>query len=183
MKRRVLLPLAMLVLAPCLASAQPHPAPGHSPYAGSVTREIKALSPEDIASLKAGRGMGLALAAELNGYPGPMHVLELEAALKLSPEQSARTQAVMHRMRRDAQTLGERLVEAERHLDMRFQHRHIDAASLADRTAEIGKLQGELRRIHLEAHLDMVAILTPEQLEAYKRGRGYDNPGHDNHKH
>jgi hypothetical protein len=47
------------------------------PYAGMQARAIKALSAEQIADLKAGRGLSLALAAELNGYPGPRHVLEL----------------------------------------------------------------------------------------------------------
>jgi hypothetical protein len=37
------------------------------PYAGMQTRPIKALSDQQIADLRAGRGMGLALAAELNG--------------------------------------------------------------------------------------------------------------------
>ncbi len=43
----------------------------HQPYAGLQARPVKALSDQQIADLKAGRGMGLALAAELNGYPGP----------------------------------------------------------------------------------------------------------------
>jgi hypothetical protein len=34
-------------------------------------RDIKTLSNQQIADLRAGRGMGLALAAELNGYAGP----------------------------------------------------------------------------------------------------------------
>ena len=37
-----------------------------------------------MADLRAGRGMGLALAAELNGYPGPAHVLELADKLDLA---------------------------------------------------------------------------------------------------
>src|SRR5262249_20157560 len=44
-------------------------------YAGRQTRAIKALSEEDIAPLLNGEGMGMAKAAELNGYPGPKHVL------------------------------------------------------------------------------------------------------------
>ena len=55
-----------------------------SPYAGMQARSIKALSEQQIADLKAGRGMGLALAAELNGYPGPAHVLEVADQLGLS---------------------------------------------------------------------------------------------------
>ena len=49
------------------------------------TRSIKALSDQQIADLGAGRGMGLALAAELNGYPGPSHVLELADKLDSRP--------------------------------------------------------------------------------------------------
>ena len=49
------------------------PAPAADlPYAGQQTRAIKALSDDDIAALRAGEGMGMAKAAELNGYPGPV---------------------------------------------------------------------------------------------------------------
>ena len=48
-----------------------------SPYVGLEAREIKALSEEQRQELLDGHGMGLALAAELNHYPGPKHVLEL----------------------------------------------------------------------------------------------------------
>ena len=55
-----------------------------SPYAGQETRAIKALSPEDLEELRTGAGMGLAKAAELNGYPGPLHVLALAKELQLT---------------------------------------------------------------------------------------------------
>jgi hypothetical protein len=58
-----------------------------SPYAGQQTREIKALSAQEIDDLLNARGMALAKAAELNGYPGPLHSLELADKLGLSPEQ------------------------------------------------------------------------------------------------
>ena len=61
------------------------PALAQQPYAGLETRAIKTLSERQIADLNAGRGMGLALAAELNGYPGPMHAIELADRLNLSP--------------------------------------------------------------------------------------------------
>jgi hypothetical protein len=57
------------------------------PYAGLQNRSIKTLSDQQIEDLTAGRGMGLALAAELNGYPGPIHAIELAEQLHLSPEQ------------------------------------------------------------------------------------------------
>jgi len=42
--------------------------------------------------------MGLAKAAELNGYPGPKHVLELAGPLKLTSAQVAATEATYRRM-------------------------------------------------------------------------------------
>ena len=52
-----------------------------TPYAGLQARQIKSLSEQQVADLKAGRGMGMALAAELNGYPGPAHVLRMSRSL------------------------------------------------------------------------------------------------------
>jgi len=52
-------------------------------YAGQETRKIKALSEDQIQGYLAGSGMGLAMAAELNHYPGPKHVLELAEKLQL----------------------------------------------------------------------------------------------------
>ena len=66
------------------------------------TRPIKALSDQQVADLKAGRGMGLALAAELNGYPGPAHVLELSDKLGLTVEQRARVQQLFESMKQEA---------------------------------------------------------------------------------
>ncbi len=51
-----------------------------SKYIGQENRKIKSLSSEDIESLETGTGDafgGLAKLAELNGYPGPRHVLDL----------------------------------------------------------------------------------------------------------
>ncbi|MBW2146214.1 MAG: hypothetical protein JRI22_04235 [Deltaproteobacteria bacterium] len=55
----------------------------HLPYAGGERRSIKALSPELVQDYLNGKGMGLSLAAELNHYPGPAHVLELASELNL----------------------------------------------------------------------------------------------------
>ncbi len=92
----VLLGLALAAAAD-LALAQDHHA--RSPYAGMQAREVKALDAKTVDDLRAGRGMGLALAAELNGYPGPMHVLELADRLRLSPDQRAKVQQLFERMK------------------------------------------------------------------------------------
>ena len=52
-----------------------------APYAGQQTRTIKALLPADVTALLKGEGMGMAKAAELNGYPGPLQVLTLSRNL------------------------------------------------------------------------------------------------------
>ncbi len=75
---RPLLAMLFLGAAALTASAQHQGHGGHhplgrsaaAPYAGFQDRPIKALSQQQIDDLQAGRGMGLALAAELNGYPG-----------------------------------------------------------------------------------------------------------------
>jgi len=88
--------LALIAFAPAkLAQSQ-------QPYAGLEGRSIKALSEQQVADLRAGRGMGLALAAELNGYPGPMHVLEMADALDLSGQQRAKMQKLFAAMKAEA---------------------------------------------------------------------------------
>ncbi len=159
----------ILVMAASTALAQ-IPA---SPYAGQQNRVIKALSAEDIRDLAEERGMGMAKAAELNGYPGPAHVLELAAPLQLTTEQRAATEAIYQRMLGEAKRLGGAILAAESDLDRRFQHRHIDPASLRAATASVAALTGELRAVHLAAHLEQNALLTPTQITEYQRQRGY----------
>jgi Spy/CpxP family protein refolding chaperone len=149
------------------------PSHGVSPYAGQQTREIKALSPAQTTDLLAGKGMELAKAAELNGYPGPMHTLELATQLELSTEQRQASEALMNRHKAEARDLGTQLVEAERALDLAFSSRQIDAARLESHTTRIGQLQALLRKSHLETHLQQTALLRPEQIARYAQLRGY----------
>jgi hypothetical protein len=148
-------------------------AQGPAPYAGQQSRAIKALAPEEIRDYEGGKGMGFAKAAELNGYPGPAHVLELAAKLELSAEQRERTEALFRRMEADAIAQGRRLVEEERELDRAFAERSVTPASLAEATRRLGELQARLRQVHLEAHLEQVALLTPPQVRRYVELRGY----------
>lgn len=143
------------------------------PYAGFEQRTTKALSDEQIADLQAGRGMGLALAAELNGYPGPLHVLELADALGLSPEQRRDTDALLKSMRAEAIAMGTRILAEEAALDRLFARRTITVALLDDMTTRIGAAQAELRAMHLRYHLRMAEVLTTGQATDYARLRGY----------
>jgi Spy/CpxP family protein refolding chaperone len=163
--------LIALVLAATPAAADN--AHQHSPYAGNEARDIKALSPEEIADLNAGRGMGLALAAELNGYPGPRHVLDLAQELNLTAEQQRRTGELFESMRQETSALGGQLIEAERTLDRLFADKLATPDSVAAATAHAGAIGAQLRAAHLRYHLAMMDVLTAEQVAAYNHLRGY----------
>ena len=145
------------------------------------TRTIKALSDQHIGDLKAGRGMGLALPAELNGYPGPVHVLELADQLRLSAEQKARIKDLFDSMKAEAVPLGAKLLEQEAALDQQFANHSVTAESLKATTAQIGVTQAELRNTHLKYHLQTAAILSAEQMQHYSMLRGYGSEPMQHH--
>jgi Spy/CpxP family protein refolding chaperone len=136
-------------------------------------RSVKALSDQQIADLKAGRGMGLSLAAELNDYPGPAHVLELANALRLSDEQEARTKALVKAMATETIPIGEQIIAGEAALNRLFADKNVTDASLDAATSEIAREQGKLRRAHLRYHIAMAEMLSPSQIARYAELRGY----------
>lgn len=173
---------AALRLAPLLLIATPLWAQqahdhGASPYVGMEAREIKALSEADVQALLAGDGMSLALPAELNGYPGPRHVLELADSLELTPDQREATERVMAGMLAEARGLGASIVAAERALDEAFAGGTVSEAGLRESVAELASLQGQLRATHLAAHIRMLDLLTTHQVHRYSELRGYGS-GH-----
>jgi len=157
--------LGLLLALPLLAQT--------SPYAGEQERRVKALSPEREQGLKAGAGLGYAMAAELNGHAGPKHVLELAAELGLTSGQRPAVEASYERMRAEAVAVGAEILAAEEELDRRFAHRHLDEVKLAELTGRIGELEGRLRFAHLRAHLETDALLTEAQRARYVELRGY----------
>jgi Spy/CpxP family protein refolding chaperone len=175
---RVWIAIAASLVAAGAAQAQHAPA---SPYSGLERRPVKALSDQQIADLRAGRGMGLALPAELNGYPGPVHVLELGDRLGLTDEQRTRVQELHAAMKAETVPLGERLIAQETELDRQFATKSVTPASLQAATADIGATQGALRGAHLRYHLSTLEVLTPGQVLRYGRLRGYG--GSDGHGH
>jgi Spy/CpxP family protein refolding chaperone len=152
----------------------------HSPYMGQDTREIKALSKSEIEGYLNGKGMGFAKAAELNHYPGPRHVLDLSKQLVLTREQKIKTQDLFNSMEQKAISLGRKLVEREKALDMLFAIGTIDSKKLKAILTEIGLLQARLRHVHLSAHLKQKDLLSPHQVMLYDQLRGYGS-GHVNH--
>lgn len=146
-----------------------------TPYAGEEDRAIKALSPEDIADLLAGRGWGFAKPAELNGFPGPAHLLELKAEIGLTASQRDQIEALFADMNAEARTIGAQFVAAEKALDTAFAARTIAPAALEGLIAESARLRGQLRLVHLKTHLATLPLLTHHQVKRYNRLRGYED--------
>lgn len=177
----------VFVYAPVLLAALVNPAwasgPSQSPDAGQHQRNIKALSPSEIADLEAGRGMGLSRAAELNHYPGPSHVLELAEPLRLT---DAQLQAVKHQqqeMKQRAQQLGKQILAKEAGLESLFASGRANAAQARLLIGEIAQLSSALRFAHVNAHLATTRILSQQQIAAYDRLRGYTADAAVNHSH
>ena len=162
-----ILPVFTAVLFASAAAAEP------ASYSGYQTRSIKALSSEEIAELEAGRGMQFALAAELNHYPGPSHILTVSDELRLSDEQRAATSGIFQRMEDAAKSAGRDLIAAEERLNRAFSEALVTEAALTALVDDAADLRGGLRRIHLAAHLETRSLLTPEQIQTYDRLRGY----------
>ena len=178
MKNTHALSLVLLAALSVPAMAQHHGHHSHhaahsSPYAGMQNRVIKALSEEQIAGLKAGKGMALAMAAELNGYPGPAHTLELAAELQLTDEQATRTQQLFADMEAQAKAAGLEVIEAERALDTLFRDKQATPEAVSAAVTKAALAQGKLRETHLRYHLSMMDVLTAEQIAAYNQLRGY----------
>lgn len=181
--RRLLLITMMSIGYSTGAGAQTPVAGDSHSYAGQERRALKALSETEIQDYLTGRGMGLSKPAELNRYPGPRHVLDLADKLELSPRQRTRTQAIFDRMQARAKRLGGDIVAHERELDGLFAERRPARGELARIVNRVAALQGELRLIHLLAHVETTALLSREQILRYDAARGYGGGAHSGHAH
>ena len=156
-------------------------------HSGQEKREIKSLSEADMDELSNGRGWGLAKAAELNGVPGPSHLLEMKDEINLSMEQVRKIEELFNEMKQKAIPLGLRLIELERELNQIFANRTVTDKMLCELLKEISRVRMELRYVHLSTHLKTPAVLSTEQIVLYNKLRGYssDDPcknmpeGHD----
>jgi len=180
--------LAVVTAAGALAQhAHRQDMPGApQPYAGQQQRPVASLSAEELQGFLEGRGMGLAKSAELNGYPGPVHVLQLERELRLSAHQRAHVEQVFQKMQARAAELGRQYIDAERSVDAAFKSSAAaDTSTISARVLEASRILGELRLAHLEAHVEITPLLTPEQRARYAELRGYSDPAAhpQTHKH
>ena len=176
MKTLTLLAISMMIFTGAVQASK------QAPYAGQEQRPVKALSSAEIDGLLSGKGMGLAKAAELNHYPGPKHVLQVEKNLELSQQQQFKTQQLYTAMKREAVRIGLLIVEEERRLDELFALTTVTDELLMSGLNKIAILRGELRYVHLKAHLQQKTILSSEQIRRYDQLRGYKNhQGHHAH--
>jgi len=163
---------AFLIAGLALASAS-EAEDVHQPYKGFEAREIASLSEQDIAALRQGSGWGLALPAELNGFPGPLHVLELADELDLSVDQERHISKIFEEMRGDAIAAGVLFIEAERSLDEGFKSSNLEAIQLKKLIDNAEAARADLRFIHLSRHLMTLDVLSSDQIDNYAVLRGY----------
>ncbi len=166
----------LLVAAACISAAALAQDP--APDSAEQVDDVKSLTERDLRQLRSGRGMGAGRVAELNGYPGPLHVLELAAELELTEEQVEQTQLAFAEMSTAAIATGAEIIEAERRLDEVFAAHDAEPESVQTALTQIGVMRARLRYVHVEAHMRMRDVLSEEQIEKYgllraeSRGQG-----------
>jgi hypothetical protein len=181
------LTMTMMLVASALAAGgaqAQHAGPGHAPGVmrdhshqvdapgGSAGHQrAEACAQEFESVVREGRGFGMAFAADQNGYPGPMHVLELKERLALTPDQQHRMQALMDGMFAQARPTGARLLEAEARLRALFAEGRATEASVRTAVAEVEQRRAEVRLVHLLTHLRTRDLLTEPQRTAYHAAR------------
>ncbi|AWB34966.1 hypothetical protein [Orrella marina] len=154
------------------AGAQPE----HSQYAGQQHRDVTTLSAEDLSALRQGQGWGLARPAELNGVPGPAHLLELADQIELSSSQRDALERMYQRMKGEAIELGSQYVEAERAIDSYFRAGDFSDERLMELVQNSADAMARLRFLHLSYHDRTLKVITDKQTRAYNQLRGYE-PG------
>ncbi|RPJ00851.1 MAG: hypothetical protein EHM36_14130 [Deltaproteobacteria bacterium] len=142
-------------------------------YGNQQRNEVKTLSADEIQGLLNGEGMGMARAAELNHYPGPRHVLDFASQIQLSEAQRRKTQEIYDRMHAEAVRLGGAILHKEIEIDDTFKKNDVDSSRIKTLVTEIARFRGELRLVHLSAHLEMKRVLSPGQIEKYDELQGY----------
>ena len=145
-----------------------------SPYVEQLDSPVRGLNSSEVDNLLNGRGSGYARMAELNGYPGLRHVLDLSSELNLSAQQTEEIEVAFEQMESRAKSLGQTIVNKEQKLSEAFASGTISDDELERATNELAQLYGELRKTHLQAHLNINPLLSTEQIQKYNELRGYE---------
>ncbi len=161
--------------APVVSRAQP--TGPMSPYVPQMGSAIRGLSQQEVEDLRDGHGAGFARMGEMNGYPGPIHALELRDKLGLTDPQVKQVEDLRDATIATAKQLGEQILEREARLSAGFARRKISEGDMKAQVSEVAELYGRLRAAHLRAHMAMLGILSSSQIAHYNMLRGYTAPG------
>lgn len=122
-------------------------------------------------TVRDGRGFGMAFVADQQGYPGPLHVLELKERLGLSRDQETKAQALLAAMYAESRPKSARLLDAEAKLRRLFAGSRPDEAAVRAAVAEVETARADVRLVHLMFHLKMRDALTDDQRRVYQEAR------------
>jgi Spy/CpxP family protein refolding chaperone len=122
-------------------------------------------------NVRDGRGFGMAFVADQQGYPGPLHVLELKDRLRLSRDQEAKAQALLAAMFAESRPKSARLLNAEARLRQLFASGRPDEAAVRTAVSEVETARADVRLVHLLFHVKMADALTDEQRRVYQEAR------------
>ena len=151
----------------------PPPAEIPSSYVSQLDSPVRGLSVQEVDDLLNGRGAGYARSAELNSYPGPRHVLDMQQTLDLSPEIVSQVETIFNYMEASAQKLGREIVQGEAELSQGFAERTLSETEMQVQVEELARLYGQLRATHLQAHFQTRPLLSAQQIDVYNFLRGY----------
>jgi len=169
------LALAVAVLTGAFTTFAQHHAGGHgpgpTPEGGAHHELVQAYEKAFAENVAAGRGFGMAFAADQNGYPGPLHVLELKDRLNLTADQEARVRSLLAAMFAESTPRGARLLESEARLRGLFAGGRADEASVRAAVAEVERARADVRLVHLGFHLKTRDVLTDDQRRVYHEAR------------
>lgn len=157
--------------------------PTPSAYVSLLDSEIRGLDQDTIEGYLTGKGLGQALPAELNGYPGPRHTIDMAEELELTEEQLAQVQALFDDMQSAVIPLGDKYLESVAELELAFREDTITDEYLHSQLEKITGIEAQMRYVHLSTHLATIDILSHDQIMQYNMMRGYgDGMDHEQHQ-
>ena len=161
----------------------PKATPTPSAYVSLLDSEIRGLDQDTIEGYLTGKGLGQALPAELNGYPGPRHTIDMAEELELTEEQLTQVQALFDDMQSAVIPLGEKYLESVAELELTFREGTITDEYLQSQLEKITGIEEQMRYVHLSTHLATIDILSHDQIMQYNMMRGYgDGMDHEQHQ-
>lgn len=161
----------MVALAGSWAISPKTPPPSSLSTAGlEADPFLEHLSAAQLDALLSGEDLGFTRAVEQYMTPSPRAVLALAGPLALTEEQLQETRRIAAERRRLAVEAGRAVIDAERSLGRAM--RSLTGGPEDARTLEAFDAAADawrrLRRVHIEAHMRTLGVLTPEQVGAYQ---------------